>query len=348
MARTFDEIAAAGQTVASLPLHDQVTWYTGLEAKGVPFYDSSPAAEFVRTRRQRQAFQAGVPPVTTKITLRGPGTEEVEITPSTKVSKPFASPRTLVIDGKEYQMSNIDQANAALQRVQDATAQVKAQSEKQTADAERLFKLEHDVTTGATASLAAEMTDQEVADKKKALGIAQDRFKTDVTPLIQQSLNAQGLLESGATSEALAKALAQSASQTTAEGVNSLMADTMKRYQPLQQSASADFSRGLGQNVFNQSSGIDALLQSIWMEGQTPDMSQTVPYQLGGLGAGVGAGLYQNYRRKNALAMLMRQGQGYSGGGYNAYGQNGYSPLDLSSTMSSQYAGGGSRRPIPF
>lgn len=311
MARTFEEIAAAGQPVASLPMHDQVTWFTGLEAKGIPFYDSSPAAEFVRTRRQRQAFQAGPPPASAKITLRGPGTEEVTITPATQVSrKPFWD-NTVVIDGKEYKMTTGTQAGAVVGNVQDAVNKLKEKTDADMKEFQRLAGLEGGVTKDAADSLAKEMTDQATADQSKALGIAQDRFKTDVTPQIQESLNAQGLLDSGATPEALAKALAGSASQTTAQGVNNLMAETMKRYQPLQQSASADFSRGLGQNVFNQGTNWDALLQSLQMEGQTPDMSQTVPYQLGGLGAGVGAGLYQNYRRKknyNALAAVMRQG----------------------------------------
>lgn len=268
------------------------------------------------------------PPSKRTIYLRGPGSEAVEITPETQIEKPAFEPRTLVIDGKEYQMSNISQANTVMAFVQQSVDELKneaTQNAKQFEDATtaQVANAKKDATTRNT-----ENTNKEIDDKRKALAIAQARFKTDVVPQIQEGLNAQGLLESGATPEALANALASSASSTTAEEVNQLLASTMKRYAPSLISSAADFSRGLNQHVFNQGVNIDAVLHGLQLEGQTPDMSQTLPYQLGGLGAGVGGGMYRNYRRNKLLADLMRTRPGGSGtlGGYNggsgSYGTN--------------------------
>lgn len=124
--------------------------------------------------------------------------------------------------------------------------------------------------------------------EQKAFRISKERFASDTTPLIQESLNARGLLESGATPEALARALKGSGEATTAEQLNKVMTDLQAQYAPM--NAMAQQMRG---NALNQSTQMNAnqiaqMLQNMSFEAQQPAQPDILA-QL--LGTGAGAGL---------------------------------------------------------
>ena len=132
---------------------------------------------------------------------------------------------------------------------------------------------------------------------KRAFTLRKGEFTRDIVPQIQERLNAAGLLDSGATPEALARALRGAGSATTVDEINKLEKSTLAGFDPLVSSLRQGQVGAANRTLGGASYDIDQLLNRLRMQaGQAEEPN--ILTQLLGVGTGIGGNLLAGSLRR--------------------------------------------------
>ncbi len=151
--------------------------------------------------------------------------------------------------------------------------------------------------TGAPSRGPADDAADAAANTKQKFDLRKTEFSRDIVPQIQQKLNASGLLESGATPEALARALRGAGSATTVEELNALEKSTLAGFDPVLGAAQRYQVGQANRTLGGASYDITQMLNGLRMgagQAEQPD----VLAQLLGVGTGIGGNLLAGSLRR--------------------------------------------------
>ena len=250
-------------TQASIPKDSYQVWRDSFKPTLPPSYAGTPTAavwekianKVMMAKSQAAAIRGSLMPNLTK-------TEQDELR------------EQIASLGKDVVLSNLDAAATAASADLATLSSPDVREKINTADPDY-------VKPGYSKPTPTETPEQ------KAFRISRERFASDTTPLIQQGLNARGLLDSGATPEALARALKSSAEATSATELDKVMRDIQNQYAPLDETARALRTGSLNQSVQGNAQLIANRLRNMEFEASMPAQPDILA-QLLGLGAGVG------------------------------------------------------------
>ena len=232
-----------------------------------------------------------------QVYLRGPGTESVEVTSQTEISKPFGKPRTLLIDGAEYAMGSIAQANGVIDLIRGTVREVAETEKTNKALYAYAQPIHNQMKTDAIQAEIVKTQTDEAAITKNVFDLRKGEFTRDIVPQIQERLNAAGLLDSGATPEALARALRGAGSATTVEEINKLEKSTLAGFDPLVSSLRQGQVGAANRTLGGASYDIDQMLNRLRMQaGQAEEPN--ILTQLLGVGTGIGGNLLAGSLRR--------------------------------------------------